>query len=195
MQIFVKLKTKPTLVNSSSREDKLIASEASPNQFNEASESPLAKHITDVTPLALHSIMRSSQTMKKPSPPIASNVKNALVVAINELVEEEVTLLIEDTVLTCFASHCPYEIAVGKIYCVELNLNLSEFYEAHKAPTPQVLAERMGSGFSYALYGMLRNDTFRTFTLLNDEGIHYDHPDLNDSFIKIIVDRIDVTFN
>ncbi|MDL2186204.1 hypothetical protein P5706_18630 [Pseudomonas sp. ChxA] len=133
--------------------------------------------------------------MKEQSDPIANNVKNALVVAINELVEEEITLLIEDTVITCFASHCPYEIVVGKTYCVEITLNLSESYEAHKTPTTHVLAKRMGSGFSHALYGMLSDDTFQTFTLLNGEGIHYDHPDLNDSFIKIIVDRIDVAFH
>lgn len=133
--------------------------------------------------------------MKEQSNPIANNLKNALVVAINELVEEEVTLLIENAVVTCFASHCPYEIVVGKTYCVELTLNLPESYEAHKTPTTHVLARRTGSGFSYALYGLLSDDTFQTFTLLNDEGIHYDHPGLNDSFIKIIVDRIDVTFH
>jgi len=44
------------------------------------------------------------------------------VVAVNELVEEEVTLLIEKTILTCFVSDCRYEIEVGKTYNVELTL-------------------------------------------------------------------------
>lgn len=52
--------------------------------------------------------------LKKPSNPIPNNAKKALVVAINEQIDEEVTLLIEQTSVTCFASYCPYEIEVGK---------------------------------------------------------------------------------
>lgn len=132
--------------------------------------------------------------LTKPSDLIANNVKQAQVIAINELVEEEVSLLIDKTILTCFVSDCRYEIEVGKTYNVELTLNLSEHYEVHKAPTTHILTEKVDNGFSYMLYGTLNNDTFQTFTLLNDEGIHYDHPDLNDSFIRLTVDRIDVAF-
>lgn len=132
--------------------------------------------------------------LTKPSDLIANNVKQAQVIAINELVEEEVSLLIDKTILTCFVSDCRYEIEVGKTYDVELTLNLSEHYEAHKTPTTQILTEKVGNGFSYTLYGTLKNGAFQTFTLLSDEGIHYDHPDLNDSFIKLTVDRIDVAF-
>ncbi|MBX7276339.1 hypothetical protein ACLBW8_28305 [Pseudomonas sp. M5A4_2d] len=133
--------------------------------------------------------------MTKPSHLTPSKFKKAQVVALNELIEEEVTLLIDKTVVTCFASFCPYEIEVGKNYDVELNLNLADYYHAQKVDSINIFAERIENGFSYILYGMLHNDTFQTFTLLSDEGVHYDHPDLNDSFIKLNVDRIDVAFS
>ncbi|WP_242176615.1 MULTISPECIES: hypothetical protein [unclassified Pseudomonas] len=121
-------------------------------------------------------------------------LKKAQVVAINELVEDEILLLIDKTVVACFISYCPYKIETGKTYDIELTLNLSEDYEAKKSSSTHVLAERTGDGFSYVLYGTLNNGTFQTFTLFSDEGISYDHPDLHDSFIKLTVERIDAAF-
>ncbi|NVZ70921.1 hypothetical protein [Pseudomonas costantinii] len=130
----------------------------------------------------------------KPSDPTTSNYKKAQVLAINELVEEEVTLLIDGTTIICFASYSPYEIEVGKIYDVEITLNLSEHYEIRKLNSNEILVERVGSSYSYALYGMLSQSKFQTFTLLNDEEIHYDYPELNDCFIKLTVERIEASF-
>lgn len=132
--------------------------------------------------------------LTKPSDLIPNSLKKAQVLAINELVEEEVLLLIDRTIVACFASYCPYEIEIGKTYDIELTLDLSEHYEIQKASSTHILAERIGSGFSYALYGTLSNGTFQTFTLLSDEGIHYDHPDLDECFIKLTVERIDAAF-
>ncbi len=115
-------------------------------------------------------------------------------VAIDELIDEEVTLLIDGALVTCFASYCPYEIEVGMTYAVELTLYLSEHYEAQKISSTNVLIERIDNSFAYALYGTLNNNTFNTFTLLTVDGIHHDHPDLNDSLIKLTVERIDVAF-
>ncbi|WLH88076.1 hypothetical protein PSH87_15510 [Pseudomonas sp. FP453] len=132
--------------------------------------------------------------MIKPLDPILSTIKQATVVAIDELIDEEVTLLIDGALVTCFASYCPYEIEVGMTYAVELTLYLSEHYEAQKISSTNVLIERIDNSFAYALYGTLNNNTFNTFTLLTVDGIHHDHPDLNDSLIKLTVERIDVAF-
>lgn len=43
--------------------------------------------------------------------------------ALNAQFEEEVTLLIEDTIINCFVSYCPYETEIGNTYDVELTLN------------------------------------------------------------------------
>lgn len=132
--------------------------------------------------------------LTKSSDRIPGNIKKAQVMAINELIEEEITLLIDRTTVTCFASHCPYEIKVGNFYDIELTLNLAEHYDIQKSYSTETSVERTGNGFSYILHGILRDDSFETFTLLSDEGIHYDHPDLNGFFIKLSVERIDAAF-
>ena len=132
--------------------------------------------------------------MTKPSDPIANNHKKARVLALNEHVEEDVTLLIEGTVINCFISYCLNEIEVGKSYDVELTLNIPDDYQIQKVEPRKTLAEKAGRGYSYFLYGELRNDLFFTFTSLKVEGVHYDHPDCNDHFIKLEVERIDVAF-
>lgn len=119
----------------------------------------------------------------------------AQVVATNNHIEEDVTLLIEGTTVKCFISYCPYELEVGKTYDVELTLNLSDNYEIERTETIQTLAEHTNRGYSYILYGDLRNDILMTFTSINFEGIHYDHPECNDHFIKLKVERIDASFH
>lgn len=119
----------------------------------------------------------------------------AQVVATNNHIEEDVTLLIEGTTVKCFISYCPYELEVGKTYDVELTLNLSDNYEIERTETIQTLAEHTNRGYSYILYGDLRNDILMTFTSIDVEGIHYDHPECNDHFIKLKVERIDASFH
>ena len=123
------------------------------------------------------------------------SLHKAQVVATNNHIEEDVTLLIEGTTVKCFISYCPYELEVGKTYDVELTLNLSDNYEIERTETIQTLAEHTNRGYSYILYGDLRNDILMTFTSINVEGIHYDHPECNDHFIKLKVERIDASFH
>lgn len=123
------------------------------------------------------------------------SLHKAQVVATNNHIEEDVTLLIEGTTVKCFISYCPYELEVGKTYDVELTLNLSDNYEIERTETIQTLAEYTNRGYSYILYGDLRNDILMTFTSINVEGIHYDHPECNDHFIKLKVERIDASFH
>ncbi|RMT99260.1 hypothetical protein ALP39_200330 [Pseudomonas marginalis pv. marginalis] len=132
--------------------------------------------------------------LTKSSDLTANNYKKAQVVALNEHVEEDVTLLIEGTLVNCLISYCPYDIEVGRTYNVELTLNISEDYEIAKTEPRALLTEKIDCGYAYFLYGVLHDDNFLTFTLLKDEGIHYDHPELNEKFIKLRVERIDASF-
>lgn len=132
--------------------------------------------------------------MIKPLDPIPSTIKQATVVVIDELIDERVTLLIDGTLVTCFASYFPYEIELGVTYAVELTLYLSEHYEAQGISSTHALIQRIDSSFAYVLYGTLNNNAFNTFTSLTVDGIHHDHPGLNDSLIKLTVERIDVAF-
>lgn len=48
--------------------------------------------------------------------------------------------------------------------------------------------------FSCVIAGFLDGAIFRSFVDFSDEEIHYDYSQLNDKFIEIRVDRIDVVF-
>ena len=128
------------------------------------------------------------------SDPIANPYKKGQVIALNEYVDEDVTLLVEGTVINCFVSYCPYEIEVGKTYDMELTLNLSDDYEIERVQERETLAEKIDRSYCYFLYGHLHNDIFLTFTPLSDEDIHYEHPECNEHFIKLKVQRIDASF-
>lgn len=123
-----------------------------------------------------------------------NNIKKAKLIKLNETIDEEVTLLIGGEPVECFASFCPYSLEIGKIYDVELSLNLSKPYEIKKTEPTDIRILKKGRGFSYYLYGTLDNEVFKTFTTLFDEDIHYDHPDLNNNFICLEVERIDASF-
>ncbi|NNA67921.1 hypothetical protein [Pseudomonas gessardii] len=133
-------------------------------------------------------------SLKKSSAPTPNNLKKALVVAINEHVDEDVTLVIDGITVNCFASVYPYEISIGNTYDIELTLTLTENYEIQSVTSIDRLVEKKGNGYAYFLYGKLCNDIFNTFTVFHGEEIHYEHPELNDQFIKLEVSRIDATF-
>lgn len=123
-----------------------------------------------------------------------NNIKKAKLIKLNTTIEEEVTLLVEGEVIECFASFCPYNLEVGKTYEVELSLNLPQDYKIKKIEPTEVRAIKKGRGFAYYLYGNLEDEKFQTFTTLFDENIHYEHPDLNNHFICLEVERIDASF-
>ena len=56
-------------------------------------------------------------------------------------------------------------------------------------------AGKIGDKTTFSIYGELCDERFLTFTSLSDEGIHYDHPELNGSFVKLTVERIDASFH
>ncbi|VVO97090.1 hypothetical protein [Pseudomonas fluorescens] len=118
----------------------------------------------------------------------------AVVLAIGP-VEGEVLLLVKGLEIECFASYCPSKIEVGETYEVEFELVLPDNDVVAAAEEPlTTLIEMTNNGFSCALYGYLDGDVFRSFVDFSDQDIHYDLPHLNGRFVKIQVDRIDVSF-
>ncbi|PRA20352.1 hypothetical protein [Pseudomonas poae] len=89
--------------------------------------------------------------LTKPSDLTANNYKKARVLALNEHVEEDVTLLVEGTIVNCFISYCPYEIEVGKLYDVELTMNLADDYELEPVEPCGFSAVKIDPGFTYLL--------------------------------------------
>lgn len=133
-------------------------------------------------------------SLKKSSDLTSTSYTKAQVVALNEHVEEDVTLLIDGTIVNCFVSFCPYQIKVGNTYDVELTINLSDDYEVSKVDEVDRMAEQTGRGYAYLLFGRLCGEMFHTFTPLSDQDLHYEHPELNGQFIRLEVERIDVSF-
>lgn len=123
-----------------------------------------------------------------------TNTKTALFLERDPINEEHVTLLIEGHVVECFVNSCPYSIEIGKSYSIDLSMYLSEACFVDRAFWRDSMIEKTGPGYGYFLYGTLNNEKFLSFTLLHDEDLHYEHPHLNDSFIKIEVQRLDVNF-
>jgi|RhiMetStandDraft_4_1073278.scaffolds.fasta_scaffold64464_2 hypothetical protein len=119
----------------------------------------------------------------------------ALVVSIDEVVEEEVVLLIGDVQAKCFVNYCSSKIEVGKQYEIELEMMLPDKGFVIAAEEKSRAIEMIGGGFSCVLSGYLNGSVFRSFVDFDDQGIHYDYPELNEQYVKIAVDRIDVSFD
>lgn len=123
-----------------------------------------------------------------------NDIKTVKVLHLSESNEEDVTLLIEGRTVECFINSCPHEIGIGETYQVELTLNMSDSYQIEETPNNTILIEKRAKGYAYFLCGTLKNEIFESFTDFHVEDIHYDYPGLNDQFIKLEVDRIDVNF-
>jgi len=122
------------------------------------------------------------------------NAIPAKLLKINEDDENDATLLINGLSIECFVNSCPYAIEIGKTYLIELTLYLSDTYMLSRAKNTDPIVEKSSKGYSYFLCGTLKNSVFESFTNFDDQDIHYDHPDLNDQYVKLEVDRIDVNF-
>lgn len=123
-----------------------------------------------------------------------SKVERALVLSVGEVVEEEVVLLVNGTIVKCFASYCPEKIEQGAYCDVELEMVLPDGEFVVAAQKTDVMIEMLGDGFSCFLYGYLDGGVFRSFVEFPDQEIHYEYPSLNGQFVKVKVDRIDAAF-
>ncbi|UZE12472.1 hypothetical protein [Pseudomonas sp. B21-053] len=118
-----------------------------------------------------------------------------IVMAVGPFVEEEVLLLVNGVKVRCFANCCPEKIEVGGSYEVEFEIVLPDNnFIAVAEKRADSLIEVISDSFSCFLYGYLDDSIFRSFVDFTDQEIHYDYPALNEQFVKIRVDRIDVAF-
>ncbi|QEI11192.1 hypothetical protein [Cellvibrio japonicus] len=122
------------------------------------------------------------------------NKYSALVQAIGNNVEEEVTLSLNDLEVTCFAGVCPYEIHEGKKYPVSFELMIFDDYEIKESEGEPVGMERIGSSFSYWIQGRLERGVIDCGIQFEDEVLFSDYGYLDGKFIRLKVDRIDVEF-
>lgn len=122
------------------------------------------------------------------------NKYTALVKKIDDDIEEEVTLSINGFDVICFAGVCPYEIYEGKKYPVYFEMVFFDDYSVQESSKKISNLERIGNGFSYWIVGKLKGDTIDSSIQFKDEILLSDYGYLNDKYIRIKADRIDVEF-
>lgn len=122
------------------------------------------------------------------------NKYSALVQAIGDSVEEEVTLSLNGFEVICFAGVCPYDIREGEKYPVSFELMIFGDYEVKKLETESMGLERIGNSFSYWINGLFEQGIIDCGIQFEDDILLSDYGDLNGKFIQLKVDRIDVEF-
>jgi len=123
-------------------------------------------------------------------------IYNSKILRQDDIIEEEVDLLIEGTLFTCFAAVCPYSIKVGLVYPVDLYLWSIEGLELTVVSENEPCAiSRIGTGFSYSLTGRLSKGRLEVGSMVFEE------PEFSDDFrylegkkVRIIVDRLVADF-
>ncbi len=118
----------------------------------------------------------------------------AFVKNIDSDIEEQVTLIVDDVEVTCFASVCPYEIQEGQEYPVSFEMNVFDDYSVNALVKNEKSLVRIGDGFSYLLSGELRGNTIVCGIPFEDEILLSDFGYLDGKYVSFQVDRIDVEF-
>jgi hypothetical protein len=121
-------------------------------------------------------------------------VVKAKVEEIGEIVEEEVTLLIDGIEIVCFASICPYVIEEGETYPVSLTLAIFSDYDLHESGDEKSSLCQIGNSFSYVITGFLSDGILDAGIKFFDEVFLSNFGYLDGKMASIRVDRIDVEF-
>ena len=117
-----------------------------------------------------------------------------LILEIDDVVSEEVVVLVQGIAVKCFGSYCPFIIEVGKEYTAKFDLGLPDSDCVVSASVPAKLVENLEQGFSCVVSGYLDGATFRSFVDFNDMELHYDYPSLNETYVSVRVNRINIDF-
>ncbi|WP_197737413.1 hypothetical protein [Methylomonas rhizoryzae] len=123
-------------------------------------------------------------------------IYEALVLCVDEDIEEEVMLRIDDIELAGFASVCPYNIEVGLSYPVELHPVVFDDYSVNALPDGTLPSiDRVGTGFAYVITGKLSGSCLESGGLvIEDEMLQRNFSYLEGKMVAMKIDRMDVEF-
>lgn len=113
---------------------------------------------------------------------------------IDEDVEEEVTLLIGNEEVVCFAGICPYQIEAGRCYQVDFDMKVFDEYSVSLSSENKTSLTRVGDTFSYIISGKLKGNTIDCIIPFEDDILLSEFGFLDGKFVELKVDRIDVDF-
>lgn len=123
-------------------------------------------------------------------------IYKALVLRVDDDIEEEVRIRIGDIELACFAGVCPYNIEAGLSYPVELRPVVFGDYSVTELldGTPASI-DRVGTGFAYIITGRLSGSCLESVELvIEDDVLQRDFGYLEGKIIAMKIDRMDVEF-
>lgn len=113
---------------------------------------------------------------------------------IDDVVEEEVTLLVGNQKLVCFAGTCPYQIEVGRYYQVDFDMKVFDDYSVVLSNLKKSSLTRLGDTFSYIINGKLQGNSIDCVIPFEDNVLLSAFGYLDGEFVEFKVDRIDVNF-
>lgn len=120
---------------------------------------------------------------------------NALVKAIDPIIEEEITLEINGVEVVAFVTICPYQIEVGQRYPVIVGFTILDGLEIHEINGKCKGLERIESSYQYIVRGLLSEESIDAGIIISDEDEYFeDHRYLNGKHVEMKVDRISVEF-
>jgi hypothetical protein len=110
-------------------------------------------------------------------------------------VEEEVSVLVEGVQLTCFASCCPYEIEIGKVYQVDLIPMVFDDYIVQEVDDLNTSIQRIGDTYSYLVIGKLLDGKLSCGSIsFFDEEFLSRFGFLDGKMVSWVIDRLDISF-
>lgn len=119
----------------------------------------------------------------------------AKVIGFDPQIEEKVTLLIKNRLIICFASYCPYKLEVGKEYPIEFSFQFFDddiLLEQSESDIKDI--ERINSAYSYMIFGKLKGNTLDSGIKFVDDDLFLECWELDNKYVKLKVDRLDVLF-
>ena len=116
------------------------------------------------------------------------------ILAIDDLVDECMTILVCGNIMECFANYRPSVVAVGETHLVDITIDYSEPLQIEESVETNTLPKKIGDGYGYYLHGTLEGEAFRSSIDFPDDDIHYDYPKLAGKPVKIKADRVNINF-
>lgn len=114
------------------------------------------------------------------------------------IIEEEVTLEIDGIDIVAFANVCPFELIVGEVYRIELDVTILDEFIIRQVDLEEYEIHQEENSFAYTLQGKLDIDegTLDTggITFEIDSEFLMDYGYLHGQYVQIRVDRITVDF-
>lgn len=118
-------------------------------------------------------------------------IYNVYVKKIDPIIEEEVTIIINEIELVVFVNVCPYAIEEKKFYLMVLDITILEDLEIKQIDEYKKEFKRIdNNSFSYEIKGLLRDDGVLDAGVLIESELLKGYQYLYGEHIKIKVDRI-----